>query len=55
MGRGRGDALVSLGTGYFFPVVVEHGDIPPIIRTSERDDLVLPMPFFAQQLVDLVI
>lgn len=49
------DGLVSFGTGHFLAIVIEHGDVPSIIRASERDDLVLPMSLFAQQLVYLVI
>ena len=47
---GRG---VAGGTKIVF--ADEHGGVPSVIRNSERDDLVLPMSFFVQQLVDLVV
>ena len=48
-------ALVSLRPGHLLPVVVQHGDIPPVVGAAEGDDLVLPMPLLAQELVDLVV
>jgi hypothetical protein len=51
----RENRLVSFRSWHFLAVVVKHGDVPSVVGTSETDDLVLPMPLFAQQFVDLIV
>lgn len=49
------NVLVTFRPRNFLPIVIQHGNIPSIIRTAERDDLILPMSFLPQQLVDLIV
>jgi len=48
-------SLVAFGTGHFFPIVIQHCHIPPIVRAAQRHYLVFPVPFFTHKLVNLVI
>lgn len=51
----RENGLISFRSWHFLAVVVEHGDVPSVVGTSESDDLVLLMSLFAQQFVDLIV
>ena len=48
-------SLVTLCSRDFLPIIIQHGHIPPVIGTTEADNLVLPMSLFPQKLVNLVI
>lgn len=48
-------ALVAFRPWDFFAVVVHHGDISPVVRTAQSNDLVLPMPLLPHQPVDVIV
>ena len=49
------NALVSFSSRYLLSIVVQHGYIPPIVCTTKRNNLILPVPLLAEKFVDLIV
>lgn len=47
--------LVTLRSRYLLAILVQHCNITLVIGTSQRDDLVLPIPLLPQEFVDFVV
>ena len=54
--KGRKNSLITPRSRYFLPFVIYHRLIPPlVIRPSKRNNLILIVPLFTHQAIDLII
>lgn len=49
------NSLVSFRSWNLFAVIIQHGHITPVIRSSQSNYLIFPMPFLAHELINFIV